>query len=84
MLCIYICVYIYIYTHTYISIIVYIITSHPGGVIRKHLAAEKWGEHKWCRCNQVINFDILGKKGTPRHFWEYESRSTGVPKQSLC
>ena len=29
-------------------------------------------------------FCQIGEKGTPWHFWEYKSRSTGVPKKSLC
>ena len=33
---------------------------------------------------KVINFDRLGKTGTPRHFWEYKSGLTGVPKRPLC
>ena len=33
---------------------------------------------------KVMDFDRLGKKGTPCHFWEGKSRSTGVPKKSLC
>ena len=33
---------------------------------------------------KVMNFDRLGKKGTPWHFWEDKSRLTGVPKKSLC
>ena len=33
---------------------------------------------------KVMIFDRLGEKGTPWHFWEYESRSTGVPKKFIC
>ena len=32
---------------------------------------------------KVMNFDRLGKKGTPWHFWQYKSRLTGVTKRSL-
>ena len=32
---------------------------------------------------KVMNFDRLGKRNTPWHFGEDESRLTGVPKKSL-
>ena len=33
---------------------------------------------------EVMNSDRLGEKGTPWHFWEAESRLTGIPSRSLC
>ena len=32
---------------------------------------------------EVMNFDRVGKKGTPWQFWEDKSRLMGVPKNSL-
>ena len=33
---------------------------------------------------KVINLDMLGNKFMPWHFWRDKSRSTRVPKKSLC
>ena len=40
--------------------------------------AASWGR---CKSNE---FWQVGENGTPWHFWEDKSRSTGVPKKSLC
>ena len=51
-------------------------------IILIYLVADKWGRHEWG--HKVADFDRLGKKVRPWHFWEDKSRLTGVPKKSLC
>ena len=43
----------------------------------------KWGQHQWGRCESNEFWQIV-EKGTPWHFWEDQSRLTGVPEKSLC
>ena len=45
--------------------------------------ADQLGQHKCGRCRSN-EFSQIGEKGTPWHFWENQSRLTGVPKKSLC
>ena len=94
----YMCVYIYIHTHThYVMCLVWfmclfmvLLFLPPRSSMIREPTAENSPRLRTNGVNtngaaaKVINFDRLGEKGTPWHFWEYKSRLARVPERSLC
>ena len=86
----YIYIYIYIYTgmrvcvYIYIYIYNYLFRPPRGWRSLESLAVDKNGvsTNESGRCKSNVFWQI-GEKGTPWHFWEDESRLTGVPNKSL-